>query len=45
MQMQLKGPRHVDADQLADAVAPSVRARAGAADVGLSSRGQKPELA
>ena len=44
IQLQLQGP---DADvltQLAEQIADSVRAVPGAVDVGLSTRGQKPEL-
>ena len=44
IQLQLRGPDVRQLSQLADAVAAEVRRVPGAVDVGLSTRGQKPEL-
>jgi HAE1 family hydrophobic/amphiphilic exporter-1 len=44
LQLQLQGPDANALAQLAEPIADSVRATPGAADVGLSTRGQKPEL-
>ncbi|HUQ81871.1 MAG TPA: efflux RND transporter permease subunit [Gemmatimonadaceae bacterium] len=44
VQLQLTGPDNVVLNQLAEEMAGRVRKVPGAADVGLSSRGQKPEL-
>jgi HAE1 family hydrophobic/amphiphilic exporter-1 len=44
MQLQLQGPDANTLTLLASAIADSVRATPGAVDVGLSNKGQKPEL-
>ena len=44
MQLQLQGPDANVLARLAEPIADSVRATPGAVDVGLSTRGQKPEL-
>ncbi|HEY4305153.1 MAG TPA: efflux RND transporter permease subunit [Gemmatimonadaceae bacterium] len=44
MQLQVQGPDANVLAQLADPIADSVRATPGAVDVGLSTKGQKPEL-
>ena len=44
LQLQLQGPDPTMLGQLADRVATLVRETPGAVDVGLSTRGQKPEL-
>jgi HAE1 family hydrophobic/amphiphilic exporter-1 len=44
IQLQLTGPDNVVLNQLAEEMAARVRRVPGATDVGLSSRGQKPEL-
>jgi HAE1 family hydrophobic/amphiphilic exporter-1 len=44
LQLQLQGPDANVLAQLADPIADSVRATPGAVDVGLSTKGQKPEL-
>jgi HAE1 family hydrophobic/amphiphilic exporter-1 len=44
IQMQLTGPDNTVLNQLAEQIADRVKRVHGAADVGLSSRGQKPEL-
>jgi hydrophobic/amphiphilic exporter-1 (mainly G- bacteria), HAE1 family len=44
VQLQLTGPDNTVLNQLAEQIADRVRHVKGAADVGLSSRGQKPEL-
>jgi hydrophobic/amphiphilic exporter-1 (mainly G- bacteria), HAE1 family len=44
LQLQLQGPDATVLGQLADRIADMVRQTPGAVDVGLSSRGQKPEL-
>ena len=44
LQLQLQGPDANALAQLAEPIADSVRATPGAVDVGLSTRGQKPEL-
>jgi HAE1 family hydrophobic/amphiphilic exporter-1 len=44
LQLQLQGPDANALSRLAEPIADSVRAAPGAVDVGLSSRGQKPEL-
>src|SRR5215212_6667084 len=44
LQLELKGPDAVTLARLADSVATIVRATRGAVDVGLSSKGTKPEL-
>jgi HAE1 family hydrophobic/amphiphilic exporter-1 len=44
LQLQLQGPDALTLARLAEPIADSVRATPGAVDVGLSSRGQKPEL-
>src|SRR5215213_7821425 len=44
LQMQLKGPDATTLSMLADSVAAIVRRTPGAVDVGLSSKGTKPEL-
>ena len=44
VQLQLTGPDNTVLNQLAEQIADRVRRVRGAADVGLSSRGQKPEL-
>jgi HAE1 family hydrophobic/amphiphilic exporter-1 len=44
VQLQLTGPDNTILNQLAEQLAERVRHVAGATDVGLSSRGQKPEL-
>jgi hydrophobic/amphiphilic exporter-1 (mainly G- bacteria), HAE1 family len=44
LQLQLQGPDANVLAQLAEPIADSVRATPGAVDVGLSTRGQKPEL-
>ena len=44
VQLQLTGPDNVVLNQLAEELAGRVRRVPGATDVGLSSRGQKPEL-
>jgi HAE1 family hydrophobic/amphiphilic exporter-1 len=44
VQLQLTGPDNVVLNQLAEEIAARVRRVEGATDVGLSSRGQKPEL-
>ena len=43
-QLQLQGPDAITLARLADSVAAVVRATPGAVDVGLSTKGQKPEL-
>jgi HAE1 family hydrophobic/amphiphilic exporter-1 len=43
-QLQLRGPDATVLTRLADSVAAIVRATPGAVDVGLSTKGQKPEL-
>ena len=43
-QLQLRGPDAVVLTRLADSVAAIVRRTPGAVDVGLSTKGQKPEL-
>jgi HAE1 family hydrophobic/amphiphilic exporter-1 len=44
LQLQLQGPDALTLARLAEPIADSVRATPGAVDVGLSTRGQKPEL-
>jgi len=44
IQLQLRGPDKDELSKLAEAVAAEVRQVRGAVDVGLSTRGQKPEL-
>ena len=44
LQLQLQGPNANVLARLAEPIADSVRATPGAVDVGLSTRGQKPEL-
>jgi HAE1 family hydrophobic/amphiphilic exporter-1 len=44
LQLQLQGPDATTLGQLADSLARLVRQAPGAVDVGLSSKGQKPEL-
>ena len=44
IQLQLQGPETTELQRLADEVAAAVRQVPGAVDVGLSTRGQKPEL-
>jgi HAE1 family hydrophobic/amphiphilic exporter-1 len=44
LQVQLKGPDANTLSTLADSIATIVRGTPGAVDVGLSSKGQKPEL-
>jgi HAE1 family hydrophobic/amphiphilic exporter-1 len=44
IQLQLQGPDSTELAQLADRVLAAVREVPGAVDVGLSSKGQKPEL-
>jgi HAE1 family hydrophobic/amphiphilic exporter-1 len=44
LQLQLQGPDPTTLGQLADRIATLVRETPGAVDVGLSTRGQKPEL-
>jgi len=44
IQLQLQGPDEATLASLADRIADSTRATPGALDVGLSTRGQKPEL-
>ena len=44
LQLQLQGPDANVLAQLADPIADSVRVTPGAVDVGLSTKGQKPEL-
>jgi HAE1 family hydrophobic/amphiphilic exporter-1 len=44
LQLQLQGPDAITLSQLADRIAAAVRQTPGAVDVGLSTRGQKPEL-
>jgi len=44
LQLQLQGPDANVLAQLAESIADSVRATPGAVDVGLSTKGQKPEL-
>jgi HAE1 family hydrophobic/amphiphilic exporter-1 len=44
LQLQLQGPDASALNQLATVIADSVRVTPGAVDVGLSSRGEKPEL-
>ncbi|HEY2025863.1 MAG TPA: efflux RND transporter permease subunit [Gemmatimonadaceae bacterium] len=44
LQLQLQGPDANALAQLAEVIADSVRVTPGAVDVGLSTRGQKPEL-
>jgi len=44
LQLQLQGPDALTLARLAEPIADSVRVTPGAVDVGLSSRGQKPEL-
>jgi hydrophobic/amphiphilic exporter-1 (mainly G- bacteria), HAE1 family len=44
LQLQLQGPDPTTLGQLADRIAALVRETPGAVDVGLSTRGQKPEL-
>lgn len=44
LQLQLQGPDANALAQFAELIADSVRATPGAVDVGLSTRGQKPEL-
>ena len=44
LQLQLQGPDANTLARLAEPIADSVRAAPGAVDVGLSTRGQKPEL-
>jgi multidrug efflux pump subunit AcrB len=44
IQLQLQGPNAVELQTLADRVAAVVREVPGAVDVGLSTKGQKPEL-
>jgi HAE1 family hydrophobic/amphiphilic exporter-1 len=44
LQLQLQGPDANVLAQLAEPIADSVRATPGAVDVGLSTKGQKPEL-
>jgi HAE1 family hydrophobic/amphiphilic exporter-1 len=44
LQLQLQGPDANVLARLADEIADSVRATPGAVDVGLSTKGQKPEL-
>jgi HAE1 family hydrophobic/amphiphilic exporter-1 len=44
LQLQLQGPDATALAQMAEPIADSVRAAPGAVDVGLSTRGQKPEL-
>jgi HAE1 family hydrophobic/amphiphilic exporter-1 len=44
LQLQLQGPDAYALAELAEAIADSVRVTPGAVDVGLSTRGQKPEL-
>jgi hydrophobic/amphiphilic exporter-1 (mainly G- bacteria), HAE1 family len=44
LQLQLQGPDANTLAKLAEPIADSVRATPGAVDVGLSSRGQKPEF-
>ena len=44
IQLQLQGPDTAELQKLADRVAEVVRAVPGAVDVGLSTKGQKPEL-
>jgi HAE1 family hydrophobic/amphiphilic exporter-1 len=44
LQLQLQGPDALTLARLGEPIADSVRATPGAVDVGLSTRGQKPEL-
>ena len=44
LQLQLQGPDANALAELAEAIADSVRVTPGAVDIGLSTRGQKPEL-
>jgi hydrophobic/amphiphilic exporter-1 (mainly G- bacteria), HAE1 family len=44
IQLQLQGPDTAELQKLADQVAAAVREVPGAVDVGLSTKGQKPEL-
>ncbi len=44
LQLQLQGPDATTLTRLADSLATIVRATPGAVDVGLSTKGQKPEL-
>ncbi|HEY9227991.1 MAG TPA: efflux RND transporter permease subunit, partial [Gemmatimonadaceae bacterium] len=44
LQLQLQGPDALTLARIAEPIADSVRAAPGAVDVGLSTRGQKPEL-
>ncbi len=44
LQLQLQGPDANALAEMAEAIADSVRVTPGAVDVGLSTRGQKPEL-
>ena len=44
IQLQLRGPDAAELTRLAEAVAAEVRQVPGAVDVGLSTKGQKPEL-
>jgi HAE1 family hydrophobic/amphiphilic exporter-1 len=44
MQLQLKGDEQVVLNRLADSIAKIVRSVPGAVDVGLSTKGEKPEL-
>jgi HAE1 family hydrophobic/amphiphilic exporter-1 len=44
MQLQLKGPDQETLNSLADSIAKLVRTAPGAVDVGLSTKGEKPEL-
>jgi HAE1 family hydrophobic/amphiphilic exporter-1 len=44
IQLQLQGPDAVELQRIADRVAVEVRQVQGAVDVGLSTKGQKPEL-
>ncbi len=45
LQLQLQGPDALTLTRLAEQIATAVRTVPGAVDVGLSTRGQKPELA
>jgi HAE1 family hydrophobic/amphiphilic exporter-1 len=45
LQLQLQGPNAAVLTRIAEQIADSVRTVPGAVDVGLSTRGQKPELA
>ena len=44
IQLQLRGPDTTELSRLAEAVAKEVRQVPGAVDIGLSTKGQKPEL-